>query len=84
MLDPEPPERITVRRAELDELEEQLAERLTEARAERDELAVSERVLGRMTGQRSENRSDMVNGRCGNRPAATARRRPLCRAKVRT
>jgi uncharacterized coiled-coil DUF342 family protein len=41
MLDPELLERITARRAELDELEEQLAE----VRAERDELAVAERAL---------------------------------------
>ncbi|MDH2393302.1 hypothetical protein QCN29_31970 [Streptomyces sp. HNM0663] len=44
MLDPELLERITARRAELDELEEQLAE----VRAERDELAVAERVLERI------------------------------------
>ncbi|MFE8940940.1 hypothetical protein ACFYNX_26080 [Streptomyces sp. NPDC007872] len=51
MLDPELLERITARRAELDELEEQLAKQLTEVRTERDELAVAERVLERMTGQ---------------------------------
>ncbi|MEU0112148.1 hypothetical protein ABZ137_00020 [Streptomyces bobili] len=33
------PERITTRRAELDELEEQLAKQLAEVRDERDELA---------------------------------------------
>ncbi|MFF8932405.1 hypothetical protein ACF1AO_34650 [Streptomyces longwoodensis] len=43
MLDPEMLERITARRAELDELEEQLARQLAEVRAERDELAVAER-----------------------------------------
>ncbi|MTE17646.1 hypothetical protein F0L17_00545 [Streptomyces sp. TRM43335] len=47
-------ERITARRAEPDELEEQLAKQLTEVRAERDELAVAERVLERMTGQLTE------------------------------
>ncbi|MFJ6699816.1 hypothetical protein ACIQM4_27630 [Streptomyces sp. NPDC091272] len=47
MLDPELLERITARRAELDELEDQLAKQLTEVRAERDELAVAERVLER-------------------------------------
>ncbi|WP_432182585.1 hypothetical protein [Streptomyces sp. NBC_00063] len=50
MLDPELLERITARRAELDELEEQLDKQLAEVRAERDELAVAERVLERMTG----------------------------------
>ncbi|MFJ3877168.1 hypothetical protein ACIPW5_06895 [Streptomyces sp. NPDC090077] len=39
MLDPELLERITRRRAELDEIEEQLANRLAEVRGERDELA---------------------------------------------
>ncbi|MGV4989200.1 hypothetical protein ACVB8X_43895 [Streptomyces sp. NRAIS4] len=57
MLDPELLERITARRAELDELEEQLAKQLTEVRAERDELAVAERVLERMTGQLAEERA---------------------------
>lgn len=41
MLDPELLERITARRTELDELEEQLAKQLTEIRAERDELAAA-------------------------------------------
>ncbi|MFJ3599677.1 MULTISPECIES: hypothetical protein [unclassified Streptomyces] len=36
-------ERITARRAELDELEEQLAVELAQVRAERDELAVAGR-----------------------------------------
>ncbi|MGW9030607.1 hypothetical protein ACWGQ5_42365 [Streptomyces sp. NPDC055722] len=36
-------ERIAVRRAELDELEDQLAKQLEAVRAERDELAVAER-----------------------------------------
>ncbi|WP_329468414.1 hypothetical protein [Streptomyces sp. NBC_01431] len=46
-MDPELLERITARRAELDELEEQLAKRLAEVR-EWDELAIAERVLERM------------------------------------
>ncbi|WP_078966086.1 hypothetical protein [Streptomyces sp. WM6378] len=41
MLDPELLERITARRAELDELEDQLAKQLAEVPAERDELAVA-------------------------------------------
>ncbi|MEU2288534.1 hypothetical protein ABZ614_42720 [Streptomyces sp. NPDC013178] len=57
MLDPELLERITTRRAELDELEEQLAKQLEAVRAERDELAVAERVLERMTGQLAEERA---------------------------
>ncbi|MGW7613510.1 hypothetical protein ACWGKW_40990 [Streptomyces sp. NPDC054766] len=44
-------ERITARRAELDELEEQPAKQLAEVRDERDELAVAERVLERMSEQ---------------------------------
>lgn len=57
MLDPEVRERITARRAELDELEEQLANQLAEVRAERDELAVAERVLERIAGQLAEERA---------------------------
>ncbi|MFJ8547022.1 hypothetical protein ACIRFH_34640 [Streptomyces sp. NPDC093586] len=57
MLDPELLEQITARRAELDELEGQLASRLAEVRVERDELAVAERVLERMTRQLAEERS---------------------------
>ncbi|MEU6620819.1 hypothetical protein ABZ926_08530 [Streptomyces litmocidini] len=45
----------TDRRAELGELEGQLAE----ARAERDELAVAERALERMTGQLAEERASI-------------------------
>ncbi|MGW8330562.1 hypothetical protein ACWGLE_22040 [Streptomyces sp. NPDC055897] len=56
MLDPELLERIIARRAELDELEEQLAKQLTAVRAQRDELAVAESVLKRMTGQLAEER----------------------------
>jgi phosphate uptake regulator len=48
-MDPELLERITARRAELDELEEQLAKQLAEVRAERDELAVAQRVLERVS-----------------------------------
>ncbi|WP_404962009.1 hypothetical protein [Streptomyces sp. 147326] len=50
-MDPELLERITARRAELDELEEQLAKQLAEVRAERDELAVAERVFERVSEQ---------------------------------
>ncbi len=57
MLDPELLERITARRAELDEIEEQLVKQLAEVRAEWDELAVAECVLERMTGQLAEGRS---------------------------
>ncbi|WP_199829726.1 hypothetical protein [Streptomyces sp. MMG1121] len=39
-MDPELLERISARRAELDELEEHPAKQLAEVRAERDELAV--------------------------------------------
>ena len=39
MLDPELLERITARRAELDELEGQLVNQLAEVRAERDDSA---------------------------------------------
>ncbi|WP_240509156.1 hypothetical protein [Streptomyces agglomeratus] len=48
MLDPELLERITARRAELDE---RLAKQLAEVRTERDELAVAERVLERVSEQ---------------------------------
>lgn len=41
-------ERIAARRAELDELEEQLVKQLDQVRDERDELAVAERVWRRM------------------------------------
>jgi hypothetical protein len=60
MLDPELLERITVRRAELDELEEQLAKQLAEVRAERDELAVAERVLERVSEQLADERAQAV------------------------
>jgi hypothetical protein len=55
--DPELLERITVRRAELDELDEQLAKQLAEVRTERDELAVAERVLERVSEQLADERA---------------------------
>lgn len=69
MLDPELLERITARRAELDELEEQLAKQLAEVRAERDELAVAERVLERMSEQLADERASVapVPGQVGGR-----------------
>ncbi|MEU2577479.1 hypothetical protein ACIP3B_33720 [Streptomyces anulatus] len=57
MLDPELLERITARRAELDELEERLAKQLAEVRAERDELAVAERVLEQVSEQIADERA---------------------------
>lgn len=51
MVESEIAERIAARRAELDELEDQLAKQLEEVRAERDELAVAERVWHRMAEQ---------------------------------
>ncbi|GAA2939928.1 hypothetical protein [Streptomyces enissocaesilis] len=57
MLDPELLERITARRAELDEVEEQLAKQLAEVRTERDELAVAERALERMSEQLADERA---------------------------
>ncbi|MGC9499243.1 hypothetical protein [Streptomyces sp. WG7] len=48
-MDPELLERITARHKELDELEEQLANQLAEVRAKRDEVAVTEKVLERMS-----------------------------------
>ncbi|MEU5108757.1 MULTISPECIES: hypothetical protein [unclassified Streptomyces] len=56
-LDLELLERITARRAELDELEEQLAKQLAEVRAERDELAIAEPVLERMNEQLAAQRA---------------------------
>ncbi|WP_030058124.1 MULTISPECIES: hypothetical protein [Streptomyces] len=44
-------ERVAARRAELDELEDQLVKQLEQVRAERDELAVAERVWKRMAEQ---------------------------------
>ncbi|MFF1461412.1 hypothetical protein [Streptomyces sp. NPDC058330] len=57
MLDPELLERITARRAELDEREELLAKELAEVRAERDELAVAERVFERVSEQFADERA---------------------------
>ncbi|MFI7413535.1 hypothetical protein ACIBU0_33165 [Streptomyces sp. NPDC049627] len=57
MVDPEVHERITARRAELDELEEQLVKQLSEVRAERDELAVAVRVWQRMSEQLADERA---------------------------
>ncbi|MGW4235102.1 hypothetical protein ACWEF9_38605 [Streptomyces sp. NPDC004980] len=51
MVDLEVQERIAVRRAELDDLEEQLVKQLTEVRSERGDLAAAERVLARMGEQ---------------------------------
>jgi hypothetical protein len=51
MVESEIAERIAARRAELDELEEQLVKQLAQVRAERDELAVAERVWQRMAEQ---------------------------------
>ncbi|MFD0020539.1 hypothetical protein [Streptomyces sp. NPDC058382] len=60
MLDPELLERITARRAELDEFEEQPAEQPAEVRAGRDELAVAERVLERVSRQLADERAQTV------------------------
>ncbi|MGW7442038.1 hypothetical protein [Kitasatospora sp. NPDC054795] len=51
MVESEIAERIAARRAEADELEEQLTKQIAEVRTERDELAVAERVWQRMTEQ---------------------------------
>ncbi|MFF4693039.1 hypothetical protein [Streptomyces sp. NPDC001307] len=56
-MDPELLERITARRAELDEREELLAKELAVVRAERDELAVAERVLERVCEQLADERA---------------------------
>ncbi|MFE3740787.1 hypothetical protein [Streptomyces sp. NPDC059134] len=60
MLDPELLERITARRAELDELEERPAKQLAEVRDERDELAVAERALERMSEQPADERASVA------------------------
>ncbi|MFG3009552.1 hypothetical protein ACGFZB_03675 [Streptomyces cinerochromogenes] len=62
-------ERITARRAELDEREERLAKELAEVRAERDELTVAERVLERVSEQLDDERSSAapVSGQVGGR-----------------
>ncbi|MFJ1708866.1 enoyl-CoA hydratase/isomerase family protein [Kitasatospora sp. NPDC088346] len=51
MVDPDVLRKIVVRRAELNELEEQLAKQLDQVRTEQEELAVAERVLARMAEQ---------------------------------
>ncbi|MFE9042515.1 hypothetical protein ACFYOG_16555 [Streptomyces sp. NPDC007818] len=69
MLDPELLERITARRAELDDLEEQLAKQLAQVRAQRDELAIVERVLERVSEQLADDRASTapVPGQVGGR-----------------
>ncbi|MEH0424436.1 hypothetical protein [Streptomyces sp. B21-083] len=57
MLDPELLERIATRRAELDDLEEQLVKQLAGVRVERDELVVAERVLERVSDQLADDRA---------------------------
>lgn len=59
-MDPELLKRITARRAELDELEEQLAKELADVRAERDELAFAERVLERVSEQLADERASAM------------------------
>ncbi|MEU1663883.1 hypothetical protein ABZ547_09725 [Streptomyces sparsogenes] len=59
-MDPELLERITARRAELDEREAQLAKQLAEVGAARDELAVAERVLERMSDQLADERTSIA------------------------
>ncbi|WP_181384284.1 hypothetical protein [Streptomyces sp. NWU49] len=68
-MDPELLERITARRADLDELEEQLTKQLAEVRAERDELAVAERVLERASEQLADERASAASapGQVGGR-----------------
>ncbi|MFD7306033.1 hypothetical protein ACFV83_34835 [Streptomyces pharetrae] len=65
MLDPELLERITARRAELDEREELLAKELAGVRAERDELAVAERVFERVSEQLTDERAPRPRRRLG-------------------
>jgi hypothetical protein len=71
MADPEVVERIAARRAELDELEEQLSKQLDEVRAERDELAVAERVLHRMDEQLATERAAGSTPAAAQMPAAS-------------
>ncbi|MCX2924728.1 hypothetical protein [Streptomyces sp. NEAU-W12] len=59
-MDPELLQRITARRAEPDELEEQLIKQLAEVRAERAELAVAGRVLERVSGQLADGRASVA------------------------
>jgi hypothetical protein len=69
MVDPEVLERIVVRRAELDGLQERLVKQLDQVRAERDELAVAERVLARLSEQIAGERAALapVSARVGGR-----------------
>ncbi|MEV5139563.1 hypothetical protein AB0K71_17410 [Streptomyces syringium] len=68
-MDPELLERVTARRAELDELEEQLPKQLAEVRAERDEPAVADRVVERVSEQLTDERASAapVRGQIGGR-----------------
>lgn len=50
-MEPEIAERIAVRRAELDELDDRLVKQLDQVTAERDELAAAERAWQRMAEQ---------------------------------
>lgn len=81
MLDPELLERITVRRAELDELEERLAKQLAEVRAERDELAGAERVLERVSDQLADERASAapLPGQCSCSSVSFTRLAPSAR-----
>ena len=55
-------ERIAARRAELDELEDQLAKQLEEVRAEHDELAVAEHVDTVADTQEQEDQIGLLGG----------------------
>ncbi|MDP9616353.1 hypothetical protein [Streptomyces demainii] len=68
-MDPELLAWIIERRAELDELEEELAKELAKVRAERDELAVAERVLERVSEQLADERASAApaSGQVGGR-----------------
>ncbi|GAB2446844.1 hypothetical protein [Streptomyces incanus] len=67
-MDPELLERITAGRAELDELEEQLAKQPAEVRVERDGLAVAGRVLERVSEQLADERTSAASpGQVGGR-----------------
>jgi hypothetical protein len=84
-------ERIAARRAELDELEEQLVKQLDQVRAERDELAVAERVWQRMAEQLAVNRRQPCRFQsrwravrcCWYRTGRAGRPRPCCRRSTR-
>ncbi|MEU9243495.1 hypothetical protein [Streptomyces sp. NPDC048385] len=72
MADPEVPERIAARRAELDEPEEHLVKQLDEVLAERDELAVAERVLTRMSERTAGERAAVTPASAQGRRARDA------------